>query len=184
MTLSHVQPDQNRIHASGPSGPARSRGRLRRLAIAAEAASTPYRVDSPPNAEKDRTTIEETLRRLIALVASLDEEETRATRERLSEDELALFDLLRKDGLSKADRERVKQASRDLVASIKAQLALLDRFWEKEQTKAEVETSILDRIFVALPTPPFTSEEKRSLAAGVFGHVWQQAMHGGFAMAA
>src|SRR5208283_1595925 len=108
----------------------------------------------------------------------------RATREGLSEDELALFDLLQKDGLSKAERERVKKASRDLVASIKAQLALLDRFWEKEQTKAEVETSILDRIFVELPTPPFTPEEKRSLAAGVFGHVWQQAMQGGFAMAA
>ena len=51
-----------------------------------------------------------TFRRLVALVASLDEEETRATREGLSEDELALFDLLQKDGLSKADRERVKHA--------------------------------------------------------------------------
>ena len=136
------------------------------------------------NSEKDRTTIEETFRRLVALVASLDEEQTRANREGLSEDELALFDLLQKEGLSKADRERVKQASRDLVASVKAQLALLDRFWEKEQTKAEVETSILDRVFMELPTPPFMPEEKRSLAAGVFGHVWQRAMQGGFAVAA
>ena len=91
---------------------------------------------------------------------------------------------MKKDGLSKADRERVKQASRELLASIKAQIAELDRFWEKEQTKAVVETSILDKIFVALPTPTFTEEEKSTLAASVFGHVWQQAMHGGFAMAA
>lgn len=135
------------------------------------------------NAEKDRTTIEETFRRLLALVQSLDEEQTRATREGLTEDELALFDLLQKDGLTKVDRERVKQASRELLASIKAQIAGLDRFWAKEQTKADVETSILDKIFVALPSPPFTVEEKTSLAASVFNHVWQQAQHGGFAMA-
>jgi len=38
-----------------------------------------------------------------------------------------------------ADRERVKQASREMLNSIKARLAELDRFWEKEQTKGEVE---------------------------------------------
>jgi type I restriction enzyme, R subunit len=52
------------------------------------------------NKEKDRTTIEETFRRLIELVNSLDEEQKRATREGLAEDELALFDLLLKDGLA------------------------------------------------------------------------------------
>jgi type I restriction enzyme R subunit len=47
----------------------------------------------------------------------------------------------------------LKQASRDLLASIRARLAELDRFWEKEQTKAEVEVFILDEIFSRLPTP-------------------------------
>ena len=136
------------------------------------------------NREKDRTTIEETFRLLLVLVEGLDAEQTRAAREGLSEDELALFDLLTKKELSTAERERVKQASRDLLASIKAQLAQLDRFWEKEQTKGEVEASILDRIFTELPTPPFTNDEKTAVAKTVFGHVWQQAMHGGFAMAA
>lgn len=58
----------------------------------------------------------------------------RGTREGLREDELALFDLLQKDGLDKAARERVKQASRELLVAIKARLSELDRFWEKEQT--------------------------------------------------
>jgi type I restriction enzyme, R subunit len=136
------------------------------------------------NREKDRTTIEETFRLLLALVRDLDAEQTRAAREGLSEDELALFDLLKKEGLTKAERERVKQASRGLLVSIKAQLAQLDRFWEKEQTKGEVEASILDRIFIELPTPPFTTDEKRAAAKNVFGHIWQQAMQGAFAMAA
>jgi type I restriction enzyme R subunit len=136
------------------------------------------------NREKDRTTIEETFRRLIELVNSLDEEQKRATKEGLGEDEMALFDLLLKDGLDKTSRERVKQASRELLASIKVRLAELDRFWEKEQTKADVEVFILDEVYARLPTPPFTSEEKKAVAASVYTHVWQQAMNGDFVRAA
>ena len=132
------------------------------------------------NREKDRTTIEDTFRELVELVGSLDEELRRATREGLEEDELALFDLLAKEGLDKATRERVKQASRELLTSIKERLLVLDRFWEKEQTKADVEVFILDEVFAHLPSPPFTPDEKASLAADLYAHVWQQAMRGGF----
>jgi type I site-specific restriction-modification system R (restriction) subunit len=128
------------------------------------------------NREKDRTTIEETFRRLIELVNSLDEEQKRAAREGLSEEELALFDVLQKEGLDKAARERVKQASRELLASVKARLDQLDRFWEKEQTKAEIEVFILDELFARLPTPPFTATEKETLAGDVYRYVWQRAV--------
>jgi type I restriction enzyme, R subunit len=131
------------------------------------------------NSDKDRTAIEETFRRLVELVQSLDEEQARAAQENLSDDELAMFDLLKRDDLNKADRERIKQASRDMLASIKARLA-----WEKEQTKGEVEAFILDEIFIKLPSPPFTKEEKKRVADNVYAHVWQQAMSGGFARAA
>ena len=136
------------------------------------------------NREKDRVTIEETFRRLTELMHELDEEQRRAIEEELSEDELALFDLLKKDNLAKADREQVKQASRDLLKSIEARLATLDRFWEKEETKADVEVLILDRVFASLPTPPFTDDEKKAVAADVYTHIWQQAITGGFAKAA
>jgi Domain of unknown function (DUF3387) len=135
------------------------------------------------NSEKDRTIIEETFRKLVELVNSLDEEQKRATREGLGEEELALFDPLLKDGIDKAARKRVKQASRELLAAIKARLAELDRFWEKEQTKGEVETLILDHVYTSLPTPPFTDAEKDLIAKNVYAHVWQQAMGGRFATA-
>jgi type I restriction enzyme R subunit len=125
------------------------------------------------NSEKDRTTIEETFRELVELVNGLDEEQKRATREGLGEEELALFDLLLKDSIDRAARERVKQASRELLAAIKARLADLDRFWEKEQTKGEVETLILDHVYTSLPTPPFTDAEKDLIAKNVYAHVWQ-----------
>ena len=136
------------------------------------------------NREKDRVTIEETFRRLMELMDELDEEQTRAVEEGLNEDELALFDLLKKDNLAKTERERVKQASRNLLESIRARLSELDRFWEKEQTKAEVEVFILDEIYASLPTPPFTAEEKKAAAAEVYAHIWQQAVSGEFAKVA
>ena len=136
------------------------------------------------NREKDRTAIEETFRRLTELMGELDAEQKRAVEEGLNEDELALFDLLKKDNLGQAERERVKQASRNLLASIKARLAELDRFWEKEQTKADVKVFILDEVYASLPTPPFTAEEKAAVAAEVYVHVWQQAVGGEFAKAA
>lgn len=136
------------------------------------------------NSEKDRVTIEETFRRLMELIDALDQEQKRAVEEGLSEDELAVFDLLKKENLGKAERERVKQASRDLLGSIKSRLAELDRFWEKEQTKADVEVFILDEIFTSLPTPPFTAEEKKAVAANIYAYVWQQAVNGAYPRAA
>ena len=132
------------------------------------------------NREKDRVTIEETFNQLIKLMAELDAEQKRAVEEGLTEDELAVFDLLKKENLGASERERVKQASRELLTSIKESLAELDRFWEKEQTKADVEVFILDRVFTSLPTPPFTADEKKLVAANVYAHVWQQSISGGY----
>ena len=136
------------------------------------------------NSEKDRVTVEETFRRLTELVEELDAEQRRAVEEGLSEDELAMFDLLRKPGLGRTERESLKQASRELLAAVEARLAGLDRFWEKEQTKAEVEVLIRDRVHAGLPSPPFTAEEKEAVANDVYGHIWQRAVSGGFATAA
>ena len=85
--------------------------------------------------------------------------------------------------MDKTARERVKQASRELLASLKTRLAEVDRFWEKEQTKGEVLAFIMDEVFTNLPTPPFTEEEKGLVANNVYAHVWQQAMSGQSAMA-
>ena len=136
------------------------------------------------NRENDRITIEETFRRLTELMHELDDEQKRAVQEGLNEDELALFDLLKKGDLGKAERERVKQSSRDLLTAIKARLSELDRFWEKEQTKADLQVFILDEVFSNLPTPPFSIEEKGAVAGDVYAHIWQQAVSGVFVLAA
>ena len=126
------------------------------------------------NADKDRATIEDTFAKLLDLANAMDAEERRAVEEGLSEEQLALFDLLQRGDLSKADRERIKQASRELLAGILAVIAPLDRWTEKEQTQAEVQTFILDQVYNELPEPAYTPADKQEVAALVYRHIWQQ----------
>lgn len=138
------------------------------------------------NREKDRVTIEDTFAKLVDLLSSLNDEQRRAAEEGLSEEELAIFDLLKKDDLGKAERERVKQASKGLLESLHRLVLPLERWTDKEQTQAEVETFILDFIYQELPTPPFTDDEKQLIARQAYDHVWQQSIRPGssFAMGA
>lgn len=128
------------------------------------------------NQDKDRATVEDTFAKLMDLSSGLDAEQRRALEEGLSEEQLALFDLLQRSDLSKADRERIKQASRELLAGVLQVIAPLDRWTEKEQTQAEVETFILDHVYQELPEPPYTSEDKEQVAALVYRYIWQQSL--------
>jgi type I restriction enzyme, R subunit len=93
---------------------------------------------------------------------------------------LALFDLLRRDGLKKTELERLKQASKTLLARVRELLATMEHWTRNAQTQAEVKSSILDWLYESLPRPPFTETETDSLADRVYGYVWQRSQAGGF----
>ena len=130
------------------------------------------------NREKDRTTVEATFAQLVALAATLDAEQRRAADEGLSEDELALFDLLFKDNISKKDRERLKQASQGLLSSLRGLLAPMPGWLQNATTQAEVRVFILDRLYESLPRPPFTDAETEDVASRVYDYVWQRSASG------
>lgn len=115
---------------------------------------------------------------MLDLYASLDAEEHRIVQEGLSPDELALFDRLAKDNLSKAEREKLKQASRSLLASLLELLRPMEHWTKTEQTQAEVRVFILDRLFEALPDPPYSPEETQRVADEVYNYVWQRSAGG------
>ena len=108
------------------------------------------------------------------LAAGLDAEQNRAVEEGLSEDELALFDLIFREIVSKAPRERLKQGSRALLASIREKLRAMPQWTKNEATQAEVKVLILDRLWELLPRPPFTEQETEEAAARVYEYVWQR----------
>jgi type I restriction enzyme R subunit len=130
------------------------------------------------NREKDRATVEETFGKLEDLAAAMDAEQRRAAEEGLDEDELVLFDLLRKDNISKADRERVKQAGKGLLESLKALLEPIEGWTEKEQTRAEVKVFILDNLFATLPDPPYNADETEDAADRVYDYIRQRSSMG------
>jgi len=132
------------------------------------------------NADKDRATVEETFARLLDLANSLDEEQRRAVELGLTEEQLALFDLLGKESLSDAQREKIKQESRELLAELQRLISPLEQWTEKEQTQAEVEVFILDHVYQALPEPPYAAEDKEEVAKLVYRHIWQQSASGLF----
>src|ERR1019366_6760062 len=132
------------------------------------------------NREKDRVTIEETFAKLVDLANSLSAEQRRAAEEGLSEEELALFDLITRPGLRKADRERVKLESRNLLTRLREVIETVDRWTEKEQTQAEVKSLILDHVYTTLPDPPFTGVEKDAVADRLYQHIWHLSAGGGF----
>jgi len=130
------------------------------------------------NREKDRVSVEETFAKLLELAKSLDAEQRRAVEEGLTDDELALFDLLFKQNISKGDRELLKQASRSLLASLQNLLAPMPKWIQNSSTEAEVKVFILDTLWQSLPRPPFTEEETQEVADRVYEYVWQRSAGG------
>jgi type I restriction enzyme R subunit len=130
------------------------------------------------NREKDRATVEATFAQLVALAETLDAEQRRAVEEGLSDDELVFFDLLFKENISKSDRERLKQASRTLLASIRGLLQPMKGWTQKAATQAEVRVFILDGLYRELPRPPFTEAETEAIASRVYDYVWQRSASG------
>ena len=136
------------------------------------------------NREKDRVTVEDTFAKLVEFASSLDAEQRRAAEEGLSDDELALFDLIFKPNISKAARERLKQASKTLLASLREVLRPMHDWTQNTATQAEVKVFILDNLWQSLPRPPFTVQETEEVASRVYDYVWQRSASGDLQLAA
>lgn len=131
------------------------------------------------NRETDRVTIEQTFEELLKLVQDLSEEDTRAVREGLSEEHLAVFDLLctSKDNLDARTRNRVKQVAQLLIQAVKVQLKQLENWRDKESTKATIKSFIYDYLYSedsGLPIDAYDDSDVDNLSNVVFLHVYQQ----------
>lgn len=104
------------------------------------------------NSEQNRATIEKTFMDLMDLANSMDQEEQRYVREGFSSDEeLSLYDLLFSENMSKQDIQKIKHVAVDLLAKVKAKIAELDHWTDKQETKAAVDNLIRDTLWAELP---------------------------------
>jgi len=128
------------------------------------------------NKEKDRVTIEKTFEDLLRFVKDLDEEETRAMREGLDEESLAIFDLLKKPDLSPADIKRIKEIAVELLETLKQEKLKIDHWREKESTRDAVRIAIRDFLWsdkTGLPVDAYSEEEVGILTEEIFRHIYR-----------
>ena len=86
------------------------------------------------------------------LANSMSKEEQRYVREGFtSDEELSLYDMLFSENLSKEDIKAIKKVAVDLLDKVKAKIAELDHWTDKQETKAEIDTLIGRILWEELP---------------------------------
>ena len=107
---------------------------------------------------------------LIEFAKKLKKEDERAIMENLTEEELSLFDKLKKPDLTEKEKIQVKKVAKELLATLKTEKLVLD--WrKKQQAVAAVKKEIEDELDKGLPESYDTEtyEEKCNI---VFQHIY------------
>ena len=116
--------------------------------------------------------IEEFFTELVDFAQGLKEEEKRGIAEGLSEEELAIFDLLTKPTpkLTKKEEEKVKAVAKELLEALKREKLVLD--WrEKQQARAAVRQTIT-RILRTLPGEVYPLDIRREKIDLTYCHIY------------
>ena len=108
---------------------------------------------------------------LMELAKDLNVEDQRAVKENLSEEELAIFDLLIKDKLNPDEVATIKNTSHELLANLKPQL--VPHWKEFERNRANIKVSITDLLFTKLPEPTYTQQECELKGFEVYNFVYE-----------
>ena len=120
----------------------------------------------------DTINVDEWFEQLIALANELIQEDCRAVTERLSEEELAVFDLLTQPeiDLNEAEREEVKAISKKLLIKLKQEKLVLD--WRNTQRARAVVKVTIKEIFDELPER-YTQEIYDQKREAVYQHIYE-----------
>ncbi|MCX6271965.1 MAG: type I restriction endonuclease subunit R [Bacteroidetes bacterium] len=134
------------------------------------------------NRGKDAATIEETFKKLIEFVNSLTEEEADTKREGLSEEQKAIFDILRKPNLSEKDRKKIKEIAIELLEELKKDKLKVEQWSEKSVTAAAVFNAVSKTLFESLPYPTYQSDDIDLKTNLVYEHLKHQYFGGGLSI--
>jgi len=116
--------------------------------------------------------IDQLLNDLVDLAKDLDVEEERSVKEGLTEDELAIFDLLQKDNLDPNDTEKVRLVSKELLEKLKEKL--VPGWRDFEPLRAGVKIAISNVIFPRLPATLYTEQECAHKGLEIYNFVYER----------
>ncbi|RCK31275.1 DEAD/DEAH box helicase [Thalassospira profundimaris] len=115
------------------------------------------------NKEKDKNTIEATFEALMKLSVEMSEEQQRHVKEGLeSEEQLAVFDMLLKPALSKAEIKKIKSVAVSLLKELEKQMRDVQDIFSKVSTRDRFRQSIYDFLYddrTGLPVEDYSEEE-------------------------
>ena len=116
--------------------------------------------------------VEEYFKELCGVINILSKEQGRAAKEEMTEEQLALFDLLTKPNLELSDKEvkKIKKVSRILLDKIKERLVI---HWKrKQQAKAALRVSIEEVLDEGLPDEKFGRKIFSEKCEVIYQHVF------------
>jgi len=137
------------------------------------------------NKEKDKNLIEATFEALIHFVKELDEETRRGVAEGLDEEQLAIYDLLLKPDLSKAETKEVKRVATELLIALKARLAVVQDTFDKEATRDAFRQTIYDYLWsdgTGLPEDHYSDKDIEKKTDDVFSFFYAQSAFSSYNM--
>jgi type I restriction enzyme R subunit len=135
------------------------------------------------NRGKDEVVIKETFRRLIELVNSYSEEEAESRREGLSDEQKAIFDILRLGKqLNNSERSGIKKISIELLAELKKEKLKVEQWSDKSVTAAAVFNYVNKTLFDVLPYPTYQTDDVDVKTNMVYEHLKQQYFGGGMSI--
>ena len=105
------------------------------------------------------------------MAKDLDIEEQRAVKENLSEDELAIFDLLLKESLDPEEVSIIKNASHELLTNLKP--LLVPHWRDFETNRAGVKIVISELLFKKLPEPTYSEKECELKGLEIYNFVYE-----------
>jgi type I restriction enzyme R subunit len=132
------------------------------------------------NKDKDAAEIQKVMDDLFSFNDSCSEEERRYLREGLeNEQQLAVFDLLQKDALTKKDREAIKRVAKELLEKLNSGKLQIDHWREKATAQAQVKAEIIKHLFAGLPSDAYDADEINLKAGAVFAHIYTSGLGDG-----
>jgi type I restriction enzyme, R subunit len=132
------------------------------------------------NHGKDETVIKETFRKLIELINSYSEEEADTKREGLTDEQKAIFDILRYGKkLETPEKNAIRKLSVDLLEELKKEKLKVEQWADKSVTAAAVFNFVNKTLFEVLPYPTYHTDDIDLKTNLVYQHLKSQYWGGG-----
>jgi type I restriction enzyme R subunit len=130
------------------------------------------------NNGKDAEAIRKAFEDLVKFINEMNEEEHRSAKEGLDEETLAIYDLLRKNSLTKNEEAKVKEVAIEMLTKLKTEKLRVERWRESTQVTAQVKTMIRDNLF-HLPEKSYLDDEVETKTVDVYQHIYSNYYGGG-----